>query len=117
MEIIEYKGQFGTVQEEVQYNEVSLANVMRTTIYTGYHKPVVGEIVYLSSCEIPYHDNWRDCWNTSVDEDEFFSDVVIELVEYDGSNYEPLKSHNGGKYLESTWKIVAIEGIHKFKEM
>lgn len=116
VEQISYKGKYGTVIETVTYNEVDLPNIMVGTIYTGYHKPVVGEEMHLSSCDIPFHDNYRDCFNTKPNDDELFSIVILELLDYDDSNYDPRKCRNGGKYLTSTWVIRHIIRTDTFKE-
>lgn len=113
---IRYKGEFGTVEEEVYSNEYNLPNLMETWIYTGYHKPGVNEEVYLSSCNIPYHDNYRDSWTVKPNNDEYFSKVIIELVDYDDSNYDSAKCSDGGKYLDSTWIIREIKETITFGE-
>lgn len=116
-EIISYKGKYGTVSQTVSYNDVDLPNIMITTIYTGYHKPKVGEEVYLSSCEIPYHNNYENSWTTKPSDDELFSIAVLELVSYDDSNYESGKSRNGGKYLESIYVIRSLVLTRTFSEI
>lgn len=112
-----YKGKYGIVTETVKYNEVNLPNLLATKIYTGDHTPQVDEVVYLSTCDIPYHNNWDDNWTSHPSEDDIFADVVLELIKYDDSNYDPRKCHNGGKYLESEWVIREVKNISTFKEM
>ena len=116
MKKITYKGQFGNVVQDVEYNDVNLPNLMTTEIYTGDHIPKVDEVVYLSTCDIPYHNNWDDCWTSRPNDDEYFSQVTLELIGYDDSNYDPRKCHNGGKYLESEWLIREVKSVSTFGE-
>lgn len=114
---ITYKGRFGNVTQTVEHNQVGLPNLMETTIFTGDHIPKIDEEVYLTSCIIPYHNDWDDSWVSRPNDDEYFSKVILELVSYDDSNYEPSKSRDGGSYLESVWVIREIKDTYTFAEI
>lgn len=114
---ITYKTKLGSVTQTVEYNQVGLPNLLQTTIYCGDITPKTNETVFLTSCEIPYHNDITDNWVNRPNNDDIFADVILELISYDDSNYEPSKCHNGGKYLESEWIIKEIKNISTFKEM
>ena len=101
----------------MNYNEVGLPQTEKNTLYCGYVTPQVGDIVELSSCDIGYHNVYENSYNSSVNDDEIFADVVLELIDYDDSEYIVGKDRNGGSYLFSTWKILKVERIMTFREM
>ena len=117
MDKITYKTKLGSVTQTVEYNQVGLPNLLQTTIYCGDITPNTNETVFLTSCEIPYHNDITDNWVNRPNNDDIFADVILEQISYDESNYEPSKCHNGGKYLESEWIIREIKNISTFKEM
>ena len=117
MDKISYKTKLGTVTQTVEYNKVGLPSLLQTTIFCGDMIPKVNETVFLSSCDIPYHNDMTDNWTRHLSEDDIFADVVLELIGYDDSNFELRKCHNGGKYLKSKWIIREIRNISTFKEM
>lgn len=117
MKKISYKTKFGTVTQTVEYNQVGLPNLLQTTIFCGDIMPQTNETVFLTSCEIPYHNDITDNWTNRPNNDDIFADVILELISYDDSNYEPSKCHNGGKYLESVWEIRQIKRTYTFEEM
>ena len=89
----------------------------KNTLYCGYVKPQVGDIVELSTCDIGYHNVYENSYTSSVNDDEVFAEVVLELIDYDDSEYIPGKGRNGGSYLFSTWRILEIGRIMTFREL
>ena len=116
MDKIMYKGAFGTIVEDVEYPHPFVPSIIRQQIYTGDHIPKVGDVVTTSSCDIPYHDVWRNCWDVKPYPDSLVSQVVLELQDYDDSEFEIGKGRNGGKYLTMRYKVVAVENTQTFEK-
>ena len=105
-------------QIAVADGNVFLPSVMEKRVFCGDDVPEVGEIIHLSSCEIGWHNVLRDTYQSQTPYwDDIFADVVLELVDVDDTDYIPEKSHDGGAYLYSYWKIVAVENILKFEDI
>jgi len=116
---ITYKGRYGTVTESQEtvgkevYNDFTeewyLAEAVNVDeiVIRSQDQVAKGDIVMTSSGEFDvdalrghYSQMNHDCWE---------SRVVVRFKEFNGDNYIPEKSHNGGAYLHTFWEVLEVK--------
>jgi len=121
-EKIMIKGAYGTVYEDVEVingvvkndftgeeYEVEAKSLIKTEIISG-DIPEVGDLFMTSSGEFEV-DALRGCY-VSCPHDYYESVVIGRFVEFEGDNYIPEKSTNGGGYLHKWYEIIDIKSIN-----
>ena len=112
-EKIQYKTQNpkSTIVVDITFNDIGLPNIIDQWVFIGEEEVKAGDIITLSSCDIPYHNVVLDSWTTKTSEYDRKARIVAELVNYNDENYQWNKSRNGGCYLDSFYKILEVKEV------